>query len=69
MIKEATMKRDRERQPDLDRRTVHFTLTAAEELTAGDALIIRHIEPSGNGWKISAVPEKAVKDEAAKLFA
>jgi hypothetical protein len=62
------MEKGTEPGPNLDSRTVHFTLKADEELRAGDALIIRDIQRSNEGWIVAAVPEQALKDEAAKVF-
>jgi len=58
-----------EQVPDLDRHTIRFTVKAATtELHAGDALIIRDVQQSREGLRVAAVSEKALKDEAAKVF-
>lgn len=54
--------------PDLDSQTFRFTVKASAGIQAGDTLIVREIKQLRNGVEVSAVPEKAVRDEAAKVF-
>jgi hypothetical protein len=55
-------------QPDLDSQTVRFTIKAATNIRAGDTLIVRETRDLGDSVEISAIPEKVVRDEAAKIF-
>jgi hypothetical protein len=56
--------------PDLDRRSFSFVIRSAEDLKSGDVVVVREVRERGNGEReVVAVPEKAILQEAAKLFA
>jgi len=56
------------KSPDLDSHTLRFTVDGQAELKAGDTLIVRETKSREGSLEVAAVPEKAVRDEAAKLF-
>jgi len=58
-----------EETPNLDKHTVQFTIKETNgKLQAGDTLIIRDVQNSADGLLVAAISEKALKDEAAKIF-
>ncbi len=55
---------------DLDKRSFSFTLTSPEDLKSGDVVVVREVKDNGNGEReIIAVAEKAILQEAEKIFA
>ena len=60
---------DREDKPDLDRRSFKFVVKTNEELRQGETLVLRDVKETGAGLEVLAVTEKAVREEAQKLFA
>ncbi len=57
-------------KPDLDRRSFSFVIQAGEDLESGDVVVVREVKDKGNGEReVVAVPERAIREEAAKLFA
>jgi YbbR domain-containing protein len=57
------------KHPELDSQTVRFTVKADHtKIQAGDTLIVRTVKRVPDGVEVSAVPEKVVRDEAAKVF-
>lgn len=56
--------------PDLDKRSFSFTVRSPEDLKSGDVVVVREVKDKGNGEReVVAVPEKAILQEAEKLFA
>lgn len=52
---------------ELDRRTLHFKVETSETLRKGDALLIRNVQTTESGIQVSAISERAIRDETAKL--
>jgi len=53
----------------LDSRTFRFTVKATQdEIRVGDTLIVRETKQIQGGVEVAAIPEKVVRDEAAKVF-
>ena len=56
--------------PDLNKRSFSFVIRSREELSSGDVVVVREVRDRGNGEReVVAVPEKAILQEAEKLFA
>jgi hypothetical protein len=57
-------------QPDIDKRSFSFVVRSSEDLKSGDVVVVREVRDSGNGEReIIAVAEKAILQEAEKIFA
>jgi hypothetical protein len=56
--------------PDLNKRSFSFVVRSGEDLKSGDVVVVREVRDRGNGEReVLAVPEKAILQEAEKLFA
>jgi len=59
---------NRREKPNLDRRSFRFVVNTDEELQRGETLVLRDVRNTGAGLEVVAVTEKAVREEAQKLF-
>lgn len=56
--------------PDLNKRSFSFVIRSGEDLKSGDVVVVRKVRDRGNGEReVVVVPEKAILQEAEKLFA
>lgn len=55
-------------EANLDARSFVFTTTTKEKVLPGDILIVREVTQGANWLWVKVVPEKAVQEEAAKIF-
>lgn len=56
--------------PDLNKRSFSFVIRSEEELRSGDVVVVREVRDRGNGEReVVAVPERAILQEAQKIFA
>jgi len=56
--------------PDLNKRSFSFVIRSGEDLKSGDVVVVREVRDRGNGEReVVVVPEKAILQEAEKLFA
>lgn len=63
------MDKNQELLADLDNNTIRFTISRGEpEVRAGDTLIVREVESSGEDLRVAAIPESVVKAGVEKLL-
>ena len=53
---------------ELDGTTYEFTVGDGDDLERGEALIVRSIERTPDGTRVSVVPEKVVRATAARVL-
>ena len=69
-VKRRSRKGEALDNPDLNKRSFSFVVRSGEELESGDVVVVREVKDRGNGEReIIAVAEKAILQEAEKIFA
>ena len=53
---------------DLDGTTYEFTIGGGDDLERGEALIVRSVERTPGGTRVSVVPERVVRATAARVL-
>lgn len=53
---------------DLDRRSFEFEVKTDEPLNGGDVVVVRDVKQMGDTIRVTAVTERALKEEVRKLF-
>lgn len=70
LLEQTSRKGDALDDPDLNKRSFSFVVRSGEELESGDVVVVREVKDRGNGEReIVVVPERAIREEADKLFA
>ncbi len=53
---------------DLEARSFSFEVKTGEQISGGDVVVVRDVEVVGDRLRVTAVTEKAIREEVDKLF-
>jgi hypothetical protein len=54
---------------DLDERSFRFEVRTEEQISGGDVVVVRDVEVVGDRLRVTALTERALREEVDKLFA